>query len=173
MILESCEPTAQLYRHDDERKNYKGQLSELDYTALQQFLTAKKNAPLKDTIIIKFEYNNETCWDALDQKGDSYIMGFVTRHKERVEDLLDKRKNVSVFDFREPGNNLNKIVKWDDSIIIDSTKQLFHLLFKERCTCGSSIMVMPDRRFVFKRSDSHSEMYEMTKDEINTILHKK
>lgn len=75
-------------------------------------------------------------------------MAFVTTHQEKVQKTLSTRQNVSVFDFREPGNNLNKIKKWDKSIIIDSSRQLFNLIFKERCACGSSIIVLPDKRFV-------------------------
>jgi hypothetical protein len=136
-------------------------------------LTNTTNSKLKDTIIIKYDYNNETCWEILDQREDDYIMSFVTRHKERVQQVLMTRQNVSVFDFREPGNSLNKIKKLDNSIIIDTSKQLLKLLFKERCTCGSSIIVMQDKRFVFLRSDSHSEVLDLTQKQIEEILSKK
>lgn len=171
-IAESCGTTSQLYRHVDKNSNYNGQLNDTTFKALKQFLTTTTNAKLKDTIIIKYDYNNETCWNLLDQKSDDHIMGFLARHKERVQQVLMTRQNVSVFDFREPGKNLNKIKKWDNSIIIDSSKQLFNLLFKERCTCGSSIMIMPDKRFVFLRSDSHSEVLDLTQNQIKEILSK-
>ena len=172
-IAESCGTTSQLYRSDDKNKTYTGQLSDTTFTALKQFLTIPTNSKLKDTIIIKYDYNNETCWNILDQSENDHIMGFVTRHKQRVQQVLATRQNVSVFDFREPGNNLNKIKKWDNSIIIDSSKQLFNLLFKERCTCGSSIIVMPDKKFVFLRSDSHSDILDLTKNKIAEVLSKK
>lgn len=172
-FIASCNTTSKMYRFDDKNRIYKGQLSESAFNTLSQFLTANSNAKLKDTIIIKYNYNNETCWDLLDTKDDAYIIGFVTRHKERVEQVQKNRQYVSLFDFREPGNNLNKIIKWDNSIIIDSSKLLFDLLFKERCSCGSSIIVMPDKRFVFLRSDSHSEALDMTQKQIGEILNKK
>jgi hypothetical protein len=137
------------------------------------FLNTVTNTSLKDTIIIKYDFNNETCWDLLDQKDDNHIMGFVARHQERVQHVLKTRQNVSVFNFREPGNNLNKIIKWDKSIIIDSSKQLFNLLFKDRCTCGSSILVTPDKQYIFIRSDSHFEALDMTGKQIEEILSKK
>lgn len=86
--------------------------------------------------------------------------------KKELSKLKKNRQYVSLFDFHEPGNNLNKIVKWDKSIIIDSSKLLFDLLFKDRCSCGSSILVMPDKRFAFLRSDSHSEALDMTQKQI-------
>lgn len=172
-IAESCGTTSQLYRNDDKNKTYIGQLNDSTFTTLKKYLTTTTNSKLKDTIIIKYDYNNETCWNNLDQSEDEHIMGFVRRHKERVQQVLAIRKNVSVFDFREPGNNVNKIKKWDSSIIIDSSKQLFNLLFKERCTCGSSIIIMPDKRFVFLRSDSHSEVLDFTKKQIEELLSKR
>jgi hypothetical protein len=172
-ITISCGTSSQLYRRDDKNKIYTGQLSESNFTSLKQYLTFTTNSKLKDTIIIKYDYNNETCWNVLDQSEDDYIISIVTRHKARVQQILAQRQNISVFDFREPGNNLNKIIKWDSSIIIDSSKQLFNLIFKERCICGSSIIVMPDRRFVFIRSDSHSEALDLTQNQIEELLSKK
>ena len=82
------------------------------------------------------------------------------------------RPNVSVFDFRESGNNINKIKKWDSSIIIDSASQLMNILFKERSTCGNSIIVLPDKRFVFLRSDAHSEAMDITQKKMLEYLTK-
>ena len=172
IFTESCN-SSRLYRLDDKNRISHGQLSESTFNALKQFLTTTTNATLKDTIIIKYDYNNETCWDILDQKDDNYIMGFVTRHQDRVQQVLKTRQNISVFNFREPGNNLNKIIKWDKSIMIDSSKQLFNLLFKDRCTCGSSILVTPDKQYISIRSDSHFEALDMTEKQIVTIISKK
>jgi len=172
-VIQSCSTTPQLYRFNTKNKTYTGKLSDSTFMALKHFLTTNTSAILKDTIIIKYDYNNENCWSILDQSEDSYIMGFVTRKKERVTKVLAKRQNISVFGFREPGNNLNKIIKWDNSILIDNSKQLYNLLFREQCTCGNSILVMPDNKFVFIRSDSHSEILELTSKKIEEMLNKK
>lgn len=171
IFVESCSTTAQLY--DDKNRSYTGLLRDSTFTVLKQYLTNTTNLKLKDTIIIKYNYNNETCWNILDQKEDSYIMSFVTGYKARVQRVLAARQNVSVFNFREPGNKLNKIIKWDNSILIDSSKQLFNLLFKERCICGSSIIALPDKRFIFLRSDSHTDVLNLTQKQIEEILNKK
>jgi hypothetical protein len=170
ILIYSCSTTSQPYGADNNNKTYKSQLSDSNFIAIKQYLTKTTNSKLLDTIIIKYDFNNENCWSRLDENNDDYIMGFVTRHKERVQKVLATRPNVSVFDFREPGNNLNKIKKWDNSIIIDSSKQLFNLLFRERCTCGSSIIIMPDKRFIFLRSDSHSEILDLTQKQIEQKL---
>jgi hypothetical protein len=173
IFVESCSTASRLYRYDDKNRTYAGQLNDETFFALKQYLTNTTNTTLKDTIIIKYDYNNENCWDILDQREKEYIMDFVTTHKQRVQQILAARQNVSVFDFREPGNNLNKIKKWDNTIIIDTTKQLMNLLFKERCACGSSIIVMPDKKFVFLRSDSHSDALGLPQKKIIEVLNKK
>jgi hypothetical protein len=104
---------------------------------------------------------------------NDYVMGFVTRHNQRVQKLLELRPNLSVFDFREPGDYMNKIKYWNSTIIIDSSKQLFKLIFKERTICGNSIMVLPDKQFVFIRSDSHSDILDLSQTEIKEILSEK
>jgi hypothetical protein len=172
-ILTRCGSTGELYSSYDKNKIYTGTLSDSSFISLKQFLIKTTNSQLNDTIIIKYDYNNETCWDMLDQKDEDYVKPFIPAHHERIRNILAVRKNVSIFEFREPGQNLNKIKKWDYLIKIDSTLFLFNLLFKERCTCGSSIIVMPDRNFVFVRSDSHSEAVDYTNKQIATLLTKK
>lgn len=170
-IASGCSTTSQLYPPGDKNRVTAGQLSDSTFKALKEYLQRTNNRKLNDTIIIKYDYNNETCWSLLDQSEDAHIMGFVTRHNERTQRVLHSRPNVSAFDFREPGHKVNKIKKWDNSIIIDSSGQLLNLLFNKRTTCGSSIIVMPDKRFIYLRSDSHSEVLDMTQKQIEEILH--
>jgi hypothetical protein len=172
-IAGSCGTTAKLYPYDDKNRTIVGQLSDSEFVALKQYLIATTNSNLKDTIIIKYDFNNETCWERLDQREDENIMGFVKRHQEAMQQVLATRKNVSAFDFREPGDNLNKIKMWDNSIIIDSSMQLFNLFFKYRSNCGNSIIVMPDKKFVYIHSDPHSEILYLTQKQIENILNAK
>ncbi|WP_179334125.1 hypothetical protein [Winogradskyella costae] len=172
-ITLNCVSTSKLYRFENEERNYAGQLNDSDFFQLKQFLTNSIASKLKDTIIIKYDYNNETCWNLLDNKNKDYIMDFVKNYNERVQNELFTRPNISIYNFREPGNNFNKIKKWNNNIYIDSTKQLFNLLFKERCVCGSSIAIMPDKKFVFIRSDSHSEILDLTQEQIKKIMNRK
>jgi len=173
IIAIGCNSTGRLYRGDEKKRIYIGKLSDLKFQRLKDFLIASTNSVVNDTIIIKYDYNNEVCWEILDLKDDDYIMGFVITHQERVRKALAARENISIFDFREPGENLNKIKKFDTSIKIDSTKFLFNLLFKKRCVCGSSIIVMPDKNYVFLRSDSHSDALDYSKEQINELLTKR
>lgn len=167
-----CTPTKRLYRNGDSSRISSQQLNDTTFDDLKKYLTSITNAELKDTIIIKYDYNNETCWDELDKRDDDNVKSFIIWNEERVKSLLMLRKNVSIFAFREPGDKFNKIKKWDKSIIIDSNRYLFNLLFKERSTCGNSIIVLPDGRYVFIRSDSHSEAMEYSQEKIIEFLTK-
>jgi len=169
IMLVSCSHTSQ-FSHKVDKNVYAGQLSDSAYGILKQFLTGATQTMLNDTIIIKYDYNNETCWSTLDQQKDEHIMGVVTRIQQHVQDLKLTRQNCSFFNFREPGNNLNKIKKWDNSIIIDSSKQLFSLLFNKRYTCGSSIIVLPGKSFLFLRNDPHSTAFNYTQQQIEALL---
>lgn len=170
MLNQSCGTTSQLYRCNGINKMYTGQLTNFGFEGLQQYLTQITKSTLKDTIIIKYDYNHESCWDMLDQKDDTYIMNIVTKRKEKIQDVVRTRQNVSVFNFREPGNSFNKIKKWDNSIILDSSKYLLNLLFQKRYICGNSIIVMSDKRFVFMPSDPHFEALDFTHNQMVQIL---
>jgi len=172
-MAESCTTTSKLYRFDDPNKFAVGQLTDSTFTALRKYLTNSTNAPLKDTIIIKYDYNHETCWNLLDQSEDDHIMSLVREDHDKVRQVVASRRHVSVFNFREPGNSLNKFKKWNNLIIVDNSKTLLNLLFKERCTCGNSIILLPDKRYVFLRSDSHSEALNLTQKLIERKLLKR
>jgi hypothetical protein len=171
-VLNSCEPSSRLYRLDDNVAMYFGHINEGTYNQIKQFLSSE-NTQLKDTIIIKYDYNNETCWDRMDERNDSSIMTSVKYWQKHIQQKMTARQNLTVFHYREPGNDLNKIIKPDSSILIHDKKILLNLLFKKRTTCGSSIIIMPDKRFLFIRSDSHFEALEMSKQQIEDVLNKK
>ena len=171
-IIYSCKPSAVLYKPTDRNKAYTGFLYDSTITILKSFLARYGSINLKDTIVIKYDYNNEICWDRLDAKDDDYIMGFINRHQQQMQKIILDRPNLSVFTFREPGNNLNKIKMWDKSILIDSSKQLYNLLFYDRSECGNSILIMPDRKFIFIRSDAHSQILDITTSKIQELLNK-
>lgn len=172
-FIVGCSPTLKIYPYDDKNRTGKGQLNDTVFNELRHYLKEHTSSTIKDTIIIKYDYNNETCWNRLDEREDENIMGFVKRKQQAMEQMLTTRKNVSSFNFREPGENLNKLKLWDSTIIIDSSKQLYHLLFMRNYNCGNSILVLPDKRFIYILSDPHSEIFYLTSKQIEFILNDK
>ncbi|HMJ47726.1 MAG TPA: hypothetical protein VK498_10360 [Ferruginibacter sp.] len=166
----SCNNTARIYRWDDKKRYLVGNLTEPGYNALKQVLLTYSKSELKDTLIIKYDYNRETCWDLLDQHGDDYIHGVVSAQQMHIQKAGLNRKGVPIFSFREEGNDFNKLKKWDNTLIIDKEAKLFRLLFYERTICGSSIIVLPDRKYVLLRSDSHFEILDYSGEKIRQLL---
>lgn len=162
--------TAQLYRKDDKNRVNAGRLPDTALAAIRAYIQHTAHVTAKDTLIINYNYNKETCWDLLDQKDDAYILSFIKAHQQRKQRLLTSRPQLTLLEYREPGKRLNKIKKWDNTIIIDSSKWLFHLLFAKRSTCGSSIIIMPDGEYILMRSDPHAEVLDFTEVQIADLL---
>ena len=168
VISFGCKTSAHLYRYDAPKRIYSGRLPDSTYASVKTFLNISPY--FTDSILLRYDYNDKTCWSRLDETDDSHIMGFVERRQARIRKFNTGRKGVAYYNYRQPGTDLNKIKAWDPSIRIHTTGLLYRLLFKERCTCGSSILIMPDRRFVFVRSDSHDELLDFTRMQIEKYL---
>lgn len=166
----SCNFTSKLYTSNNNNRVTTGQVSESEFKNLHQILDGYTSTPLNDTILIKYDYNNENCWNNLDLMNKDYIMQVVNQRKQRLQNILDTRKNVSAFNFREPGKNVNKLKKLDNSILIDIDKKLLQLLFTERTKCGNSMVIMPDKQYIFIRSDAHSDILDLTQKQFIGIL---
>lgn len=172
VLFISSNSKAQVYTHGDKDRIIKGELNEPDYAHLKQILLENTKTILQDTLIIKYDYNNETCWMFLDKKSDDDIASSISIRQDQVRNVSQNRKGVSIFKFKEKGSNLSKVVERDSSIFLDRKKQLFRLLFKKRSTCGNSIIILPGRKFILLRSDSHFEAMNYTRDQMIDILAK-
>ena len=166
-------PIAPLYLGNNNNRISSGSLNQSTYDSLKKFLRQYSATGLKDTLIIKYDYNNESCWEQLDLMNYNYVQEVIASHSEKIKRVMSSRANVSVFDFREPGSRINNLKRWDRAIIIDSSKVLLNLVFKERTRCGNSIIVLPDKQYLFLRSDSHSEALDLSQAKIAGYLSKK
>lgn len=169
-----CHPETTLYRFDDNKRISIFKLNETSLTAVKKYLSNFSNKAIQDTIIIKYDYNNETCWNTLDNiKTEEEMKAKVLYIQTSYETLLSTRPGVSFFNFREPGENINKITKYNTSIIIDKDLELYKFFFKEKCRCGNSILILPDGRYIFTRSDSHTNALYYSAEQIKQLLHTK
>lgn len=172
-LVLSCKPPT-YYPPRFEDKIYTGKLSDTVYLALKKYLIATTHQQLRDTIIIKYEYNKETCWASSDSiYEDSFFINAAGRGEKYRLELSKNRIGASIFHFREPGNEINKTIKWDKTIIIDSTKVLFGLLFSKRNICGSSILIIPDQRYIFIKRDAHEDIIRLNPIYVSGFLEKK
>lgn len=164
----SCKST---YPH--ENSNYAlGKLSSTELVNLKQFLATNSSLSIRDTIIIKYDYNNDNCWWRLDQQDDQYIQEIIDNGKAYVVKNTENRNSVSYLHFREPGDNTNKNVSRNESIIIDASLILKTLLFQAKKSCGNSAIILPNGDFIIVKSDSHNTALEYDKKKISQIVTK-
>ena len=132
----------------------KGILSKEEFTDLKEFL-AENNLQIKDSIFIKYDFNKENCWNNLDSTNDENINKVKSAFQKQIFDFNNNHKDAIAYNFREPGNRVNKVKLWDDSIIIDDKLFLKQLLFNKKKQCGSSVLISKDGTFEMKMGDSH------------------
>ncbi len=139
----------------------KGILSKEEFTALKEFL-AENNLQIKDSIFIKYDFNKENCWNNLDSTNDENINKVKSAFQKQIIDFNNKHKNAIAYNFREPGNRVNKVKLWDDSIIIDDQLFLKQLLFNKKKQCGSSVLINKDGTFLMNFGDPHFNLLNIT-----------
>jgi len=139
----------------------KGTLTPAALDSLRSYLAGATPAALRDTLIIKYEFNHETCWDLMDRRPDSVIMRNVVHYQQYMQTLAAARPQAGIFLFREPGNDFNKIKSFNNQILIDNG-YLKNLFFRKKATCGSSVIVDPEGNYLVRKSDSHFESLHLS-----------
>lgn len=164
-VFASC--TARLY--SGKNKFEIGRIDNRTLNSLKSYLFKATNRVATDTIIIKFDFNKETCWDSFDLNPDSVIMKNVVHYQNYIRSIPVQRPNASVYMFREPGSRFNKIKSFNKDILIDDgfLQQLF---FKKRTICGSSVIVDPAGNYLITKSDSHFEAHTMSKEQFESFF---
>lgn len=142
---------ARIYRDD---KEHGGSFPLAKVEAIRKYLSDASGQTLNDTIIIKYDFNNETCWNALDAKNSKYIAGIIDGTNNAIVQYKAAHPKTSVFQFREKGRNQNKLKLRNKEIIVDSG-YLLNNIFTTRTTCGTSLKLYPNGNYELIYSDSH------------------
>lgn len=164
VVFASCS-TPRLYREN--KKFESGELTPGDLESLKQYLSATSPQSLSDTIIIKFDFNRERCWDNLDKESDEYINRVLAGYQSRIKEAA-ARPGVTIYQFREPGKAISKYKLWNQDILTD-IGYLRQNLFKERTVCGSSVIVAPSGKYLLIKSDSHFDAIRLTGPELAAV----
>jgi hypothetical protein len=122
--------------------------------------------------VIRYDYKYDDCWQLLDRQSAEYIHGVVNAHNARVAKFNYERKGVSLFEYRDAGNNFSKLKLWDQHVKVDTTGFLFNLLFSKRAGCGASAIILPNKRCVIIRSDSHFTAMELSSGKVLELLNR-
>lgn len=149
LIVFSCSP--KLYVDEDKRYDA-GSLTEAQLDSLHLFLKKNDRVQLQDTIIIKYDFNNDACWDDLRNQNDAFLNDVRWAFQKNIIDKAAKRPKVSIYQYKEIGKNFSQIKSSGLEIETDSGF-LKRMLFNETTTCGTSAIVLPNGKFLLVKSD--------------------
>ena len=147
-----------------------GRLNAEDYKFLKLYLKKYEPESIKDTVIIRYDFNYGSCWHFLDEESSRYINRVLSSHRTLIRQFKDIHKGTSVYEFREKGDNINKYKLWDPDILIDSSYHLLNLIIQERTVCGTTMMILPTGQFIKIKNDPHTEILYLTKEQITQLL---
>jgi len=164
IILSACSSKL----HSD-KKHQSNLLDKNKMDSLYTYLSLNSSEKLQDTIIIKYDFNGDGCWIALNQQSNDYIKNLIQNSTEWIAKKKLARPTVSIFQFKEYGENFSPYKLRDKTIKTDSGF-LKKLLFNKRTMCGTSAVIVSSGKFFLIKSDSHFSPIEMSGAEISRKL---
>ena len=148
-FLYACSP--KLYV--DENKRYQaGTLTEAQIDSLHTFLKQNERLALKDTIIIKYDFNKDDCWKDLSYQNAEFLNNVRWTFQKNIQEKAEARPKVAIYQYREAGESFSQIKSKGLEIETDPGF-LKKLLFNEVTTCGTSAIVLPNGKFLLVKSD--------------------
>jgi len=149
VLIYACSP--KLYV--DENKRYQaGTLTGAQIDSLHTFLKQNERLTLKDTIIIKYDFNKDDCWNDLSYQNAEFLNNVRWAFQKNIQEKAEARPKVAIYQYREEGKSFSPIKSKGLEIETDSGF-LRKLLFKEPTSCGTSAIVLSDGKFLLVKSD--------------------
>lgn len=148
-ILAACSP--RLYTDNPYEA---GTLGAGTLDSIRSFLQTNSTVKLKDTIFIKYDFNNDDCWSDLNGQNPEFINNTRWAYQKGIQEKADKRPHVAIYQYREVGNNFSSVRSKGLEIETDPGI-LKQLLFKTKTRCGTSAIILPNGKFLLLKSDSH------------------
>ncbi|WP_412467741.1 hypothetical protein [Pedobacter sp. KLB.chiD] len=165
-LIYACSP--KLYV--DENKRYQaGTLSDTQIDSLHTFLKQNERLTLKDTVIIKYDFNNDPCWNALSYQNAEFLNNVRWAFQKNIQEKAEARPKVAIYQYREEGESFSPIKSKGLEIETDSGF-LRKLLFKEATSCGTSAIILPNGKFLLVKSDPQFSALILNAKDIETKL---
>jgi len=166
IFMYACSP--KLYV--DESKRYQaGTLSDAQIDSLHTFLKQNERLALKDTIIIKYDFNKDVCWNDLNYQNPEFLNNVRWTFQKNILEKAAARPKVAIYQYREVGESFSQVKSKGLEIETDPGF-LKKLLFKEVTTCGTSAIVLPNGKFLLVKSDPQFSALLLNAKDIETRL---
>ena len=166
IFMYSCSP--KLYVDEDKRYQA-GSLTDAQLDSLHLFLKENQRTALKDTIIIKYDFNNDVCWNDLNGQNAEFLNNVRWTFQKNIQEKAEARPKVAIYQYRQTGKNFSQVKSKGLEIETDSGF-LKKLLFKEVISCGTSAIVLPDGKFLLVKSDPQFSALLLNASEIEKKL---
>lgn len=166
VLIYSCSP--KLYV--DENKRYQaGTLTDAQMDSLHTFLKQNERLTLKDTIIIKYDFNKDGCWNDLNYQNAEFLNNVRWTFQKNILEKAAARPKVAIYQYREVGESFSQVKSKGLEIETDPGF-LKKLLFQEVTTCGTSAIVLPNGKFLLVKSDPQFSALLLNAKDIETRL---
>jgi hypothetical protein len=149
ILIYSCSP--KLYVDEDKRYQA-GTLTDAQIDSLHSFLKQNERLVLKDTIIIKYDFNKDGCWNDLSYQNAEFLNNVRWTFQKNILEKAEARPKVAIYQYRELGESFSPVKSKGLEIETDPGF-LKKLLFKENTSCGTSAIILPDGKFLLVKSD--------------------
>ncbi|WP_316824904.1 hypothetical protein [Pedobacter miscanthi] len=166
IIIYACSP--KLYV-DEEKRYQAGTLTNAQIDSLHTFLKQNERLALKDTIIIKYDFNQDACWDDLKYQNSEFLNNVRWTFQKNILEKAEARPKVAIYQYREVGERFSQIKSKGLEIETDPGF-LKKLLFKEITTCGTAAIILPDGKFLLVKSDPQFSALLLTAGDIQKKL---
>ncbi|RBQ10109.1 hypothetical protein DRW42_06665 [Pedobacter miscanthi] len=166
IFIYACSP--KLYV--DEKNRYQaGTLTDAQIDSLHIFLKQNERLALKDTIIIKYDFNKDACWNDLNYQNAEFLNNVRWTFQKNILEKAAARPKVAIYQYREVGEQFSQVKSKGLEIDTDPGF-LKKLLFKEVTTCGTSAIVLPNGKFLLVKSDPQFSALLLNAKDIETKL---
>ena len=73
VVLAGCGANRRIYSNKDDGRVSHSVLTDSTYNTIRQYCLSFSSNKINDTLIIKYDFNHESCWSTLDESEESHI----------------------------------------------------------------------------------------------------
>ena len=146
-----------------------GSLSAAEYDSITTLLRQYSLIPLHDTIILKYQNDVAPAGNNSATADDEIIQQTITGELRKLHQAMARRKNISIFNFIEPGMAANDMVANNNLAIIETSGILQRLLLKGK-NATSSILLIPGRQYICFSGAQGWEALDFTGRQVKQFL---
>ncbi|RYY69589.1 MAG: hypothetical protein EOO13_09105 [Chitinophagaceae bacterium] len=145
-----------------------GQLSKAQYDSIRSVLQAYQYLPLKDTLIIKYQYES-TLMVPVASENDDLIQQSITEELRMLHGAQIHRKNISLLNLMEPGGRADTLAKYNNLANVDEAGVVHRMILNENKNFNS-VILFPNRKYICINSADGWAALKLKSGELQQVL---